>query len=86
MKIGNVCAIFLLPINLTNKITSKMHAFQTGLSRNWARNNTVFKLLVYHRKEKECRHSIFFFLFRSYFKAVELNYAPAPSLLKVQWL
>lgn len=39
-----------------------MQAFQIGLSRNWTRNNTVFKLLVYHRKEKECMYPIFFFL------------------------
>lgn len=46
---------------LTDKIALKMHTFQTaGLSRNLARNNTVFKLLAYHRKEKECMYPGFF--------------------------
>lgn len=54
MKIGNVFAIFLLPINLTNKITLKMPAFQIGLSRNWARNNTVFKLCIIEKKKNVC--------------------------------
>lgn len=43
-----------------------MHTFQTGLSRNWTKNSIIFKLLAYHRKEKESMYTNYFILRSSF--------------------